>query len=158
MGHTCVSELVHYWFIWRLVTYSAEKNITWINLGILLHAAWQQMSGKFESRYNNKITLLWRHNERDSVSNHHHLRCLLNRLFRRRSKITSKLRVAGLCAWNSPVIGQFPAQRASNAENDPIWWRHHGNSNPLRNIRKSVSVTTCWTFSIYSSYFVMKGL
>ena len=35
----------------------------------------------------------WRHNERDCVSNHSRLDCLLNRLFRRRSKKTSKLRV-----------------------------------------------------------------
>ena len=69
--------------------------------------------------------LLWRHNERDSVSNHQRLYCLLNRLFRRRSKITSKLRVTGLCAGNSPVAGEFPPQRASNAENVSIWWRHH---------------------------------
>ena len=33
---------------------------------------------------------------------------------------TSKLRVAGLCARNSPVIGEFPAQMASNAENVSI--------------------------------------
>ena len=26
---------------------------------------------------------------------------------------------------NSPVIGEFPAQRASNTENVSIWWRHH---------------------------------
>ena len=26
---------------------------------------------------------------------------------------------------NSPVTCEFPAQRASNAENVPIWWRHH---------------------------------
>ena len=26
---------------------------------------------------------------------------------------------------NSPVTGEFPAQRASNAENVSIWWRHH---------------------------------
>ena len=26
---------------------------------------------------------------------------------------------------NSPVTGEFPAQRASNAENVDIWWRHH---------------------------------
>ena len=25
----------------------------------------------------------------------------------------------------SPVTGEFPAQRASNAENFSIWWRHH---------------------------------
>ena len=42
--------------------------------------------------------------------------CLLNRLFRWRSKKTSKLRFTGLCAGNSPVTGEFPAQRASNAE------------------------------------------
>ena len=35
---------------------------------------------------------------------------------RRRSEKTPKLRVTGLCAGNSPVTGEFPAQRASNAE------------------------------------------
>ena len=39
---------------------------------------------------------------------------------------TSKLRVTGLCAGNSPETGEFPAQMASNAENVSIWWRHHG--------------------------------
>ena len=43
---------------------------------------------------------------------------------RRRSKKTSKLHVTGLCAENSPVAGEFPAQMASNAENVSIWWRH----------------------------------
>ena len=65
------------------------------------------------------------HNERDSVSNHQRLYCLLNRLFRRRSKMISKLRVTGLCAGNAPGTGEFPAQMASNAENISIWWRHH---------------------------------
>ena len=32
------------------------------------------------------------------------------RLFGRTSKKTSKLRVTGLCAGNSPIIGEFPAQ------------------------------------------------
>ena len=45
---------------------------------------------------------------------------------RRRSKKISKLRVTGICAGNSPVTGEFPAQRASNAGNVSIWWRHHG--------------------------------
>ena len=44
---------------------------------------------------------------------------------RHRSKKTSKLRVTGLCEGNSPVAGEFPAKRARNAENVPIWWRHH---------------------------------
>ena len=65
--------------------------------------------------------LQWRHSGRDSVSNHQSHDCLLNRLFRRRSKRTSKLRVTGLCAGNSPVTGEFPAQMASNAENVSIW-------------------------------------
>ena len=70
-------------------------------------------------------TLQWRHNRRDSVSNHQLHHCLLNRLFRRRSKKTSKLCVTGLCVGNSPVTGEFPAQMASNGENVSIRWRHH---------------------------------
>ena len=46
--------------------------------------------------------------------------CLLNRLFRRRSKKISKLRVIGLGAGNSPVTGEFPAQKASYAELFPF--------------------------------------
>ena len=61
-------------------------------------------------------SLQWRYNGRDSVSNHQSHDCLLNRLFRRRSKKTSKLRVTGVCAGNSPGTGEFPAQMASNAE------------------------------------------
>ena len=74
-------------------------------------------------------TLQWRHDERDYVSNHRCLDCLLNRLYRRRSEKTSKLRVTGLCEGNSPVTGEFPAQRASSAENVSIWWRHHEEKN-----------------------------
>ena len=70
--------------------------------------------------------LRWRHNGRDSISNHQPHHCLLNRLFRRRSKKTSKFRVTGLCVGNSPGTAEFPAQLASNAENVSIWWRHHG--------------------------------
>ena len=43
-----------------------------------------------------------------------------------RSKITSNLRVTGLCAGNSPWTGEFPAQMASNDFCVPcdleIWW------------------------------------
>ena len=69
-------------------------------------------------------TLRWRHNGLDSVPNHQPHDCLLNCSFGHRSKITSKLRVTGLCVGNSPVTGEFPAQMASNAENFSIWWRH----------------------------------
>ena len=72
------------------------------------------------------LALHWRHNEPDGVLNHQPRDCLLNCLFRFRSKKTSKLRVTGLCAENSPGTGEFSAQRASYAENVSIWWRHHG--------------------------------
>ena len=67
--------------------------------------------------YMNSLSLRWRHNGHDIVSNHQSHHCLLNRLFGCRSKKTSKLRVTGLCAGNSPETGEFPAEMASNAEN-----------------------------------------
>ena len=71
------------------------------------------------------ISLQWRHDERDGVPSHRRLAFLRNRLLRRRSKKTSKLRVTGFCEGNPQVAGGFPSQRASNAENVSIWWRHH---------------------------------
>ena len=84
-------------------------------------APWTLLSGFI--RCSN--TLRWRHNVRDSDSNHQPHGCLLNRLFRRRSRKTSKLRVTGLCVGNSPWTGEFPAQMSSYVENVSIWWRHH---------------------------------
>ena len=54
-----------------------------IDLGVLSRKRWYILS------------LQWRHNGHDRVSNHQPHDCLLNRLFRRRSKKTSKLRVTG---------------------------------------------------------------
>ena len=54
------------------------------------------------------------------VSNHQPHHCLLKRLFRRRWKKISKLRVTGLCEGNSLVAGEVPAQRASNAQMLPF--------------------------------------
>ena len=53
-----------------------------------------------------EIPLRWRHNGRDNVSNHQPHDCLLNRLFRPRSKKTSKLRVTGLCVGIPRTNGQ----------------------------------------------------
>ena len=94
---------------------------------------WCQLPlNKFENSLLSKYRYLWsgkfvqwRHNKHDGVANHQPHDCLLNRLFRRRSKKTSKHRITGLCAGNLPVTGEFPAQMASNAENVSIWWRHH---------------------------------
>ena len=60
------------------------------------------------------VSLQWRHNGHDGVSNPSCLDCSLNQLFRCRSKKTSKLYVTGLCEGNPPVTGGFPSQRASN--------------------------------------------
>ena len=91
-----------------LSIYSITRNIVTVNT--LLYFA---------------MTFQWRHNGRDDVSNHQPQDCLLNHLFRRGSKKTSKLRVTGLCAGYSPVTGEFPAQMASNAENVSISWRYN---------------------------------
>ena len=48
------------------------------------------------------FSLHWRHNDHDGVLNHQPRGCLPKRLFRRRSKKTSKLRVTGICVGNSP--------------------------------------------------------
>ena len=60
-----------------------------------------------------------------AIATHQPHGCSLKRLFRRRSRKTSKLRVTGFCVGNSPVPGGFPAQMASKAENVSILWRHH---------------------------------
>ena len=78
------------------------------------------------------IPLQWRHNGRDGVSNQRRLDCLLNRLFRRRSKKTSKFCVTGLYEGNPLVSGGFPSQRTSNAKNVSNRWRHHDTSQTHR--------------------------
>ena len=60
-----------------------------------------------------------------AVASHRRLDCLLSSLCGRKSKKTSKLYVTGLCEGNLLVTREFPAQRASVAENVSVWWRHH---------------------------------
>ena len=48
------------------------------------------------------VAIQWRHNRCDGVSNHQPHDCLLNRLFRRRSKKTSKFRISGVCRGIHP--------------------------------------------------------
>ena len=66
---------------------------------ILQGTKWQ--CGKSGAVWNTAASLRWRHNEQYEVSNHQPHDCLLKRLFRRRSKKTSKLCVTGLCEGNS---------------------------------------------------------
>ena len=84
-----------------------------------------QLNWLWRKDHKDMVTPQLRHNGHDGVLNHQPHDCLLKRLFRHRSKTTSKLRITGLCEGNSPIIGEFPAQRASNAENVSIWWRHN---------------------------------
>ena len=72
-----------------------------------------------------EFTLQWHHNSCAGISNHQPHDCLLNCLFRCNSKKKFKLCVTGLCPGNSPVTGEFPAQKASDVENVSIGWCHH---------------------------------
>ena len=53
------------------------------------------------------------------------LTVVYSKVYRRKSKKTSKLRVTCLCEGNSPVTDEFTTQRANNAESVSIWWCHH---------------------------------
>ena len=89
--------------------------------------------------------LQWRHNEHNGVSNHHPQDCLLIFL-----KKTSKLRVTVLCEGNSPVTGEFPAQRASYAENVSIWWRHHVSQGVCDHIHTNMSHLNRYRFLFFN--------
>ena len=101
----------------RKISRVTSRAIIWTHVEILTARAQHCCTATF--------SLQWRHNARDGISNHRGLDSLLLRLFRRRSSKTPKLRVTGLSEGNPPVTGGFPPQRASNAENVHIWWRHH---------------------------------
>ena len=107
--------------------------------------------------YRSTCTLQWRHNGRDSISNHQPHDCFLNRLFRHRWEKTSQLRVTGLCVGNSPEAGEFPAQMASNAENVSIWWRHHHLCIGWRAtwfFYQSKVYLMCWRLKLQPAYWV----
>ena len=79
------------------------------------------------------LSLRWRHNDSDGVSNHQPHDCLLNRLFGRISKKTSKLRLTGLCVGNSPGPVNSPHKGPVTRKMFPFddftrwrtsWWLH----------------------------------
>ena len=94
-------------------------------------------------------TLQWSHNERDSISNHQCLNCLLKDLLRHRSKKISKLCVTDLCEGNSLV--NSPTQGANNVENVSIWWRHHDWSMSEKKSSKKMP-SLCYLLNV--DYFV----
>ena len=115
------------WLWWSLYTHCFLD--IWVTLDIFLITRYQVQQWSnwltYFKRWSLPCTLQWRHTERDGVSYHQYHDCLLYSLFKAHIKETAKLRVTGPCEGNSPVTGEFPAQRASNAENVSIWWRHH---------------------------------
>ena len=99
---------------------------TWNDFSWLImcdYTVWIVFYDLFALSENDEIKMI---NQSYGVSNHQQRHdCLLNHSFRGRSNKSSKLRVTGPCAGNSPVTGEFSAQIASNPENISIWWRHH---------------------------------
>ena len=88
--------------------------------GLIPRIGWDDFFWQF-------FSLQWRRNETDGVSNYQSHDCLLNRLFRRRSKKTSKLRVTGLYERNSPMTGEFPHKGPVTRKMFPfddviMWW------------------------------------
>ena len=119
--NTCFTKLNGIW--WNKKKLVAMENVKKCTVAMLGRPCSQHVTGNTSrpnqpQRYPHPSNpLQWRHSGHDNVSNHQPHDCLLNRLFRRRSKKIPKLRVTGLC--------EFPAQMTSNAENVSIWWRHH---------------------------------
>ena len=85
-------------------------------LGMGMH--WDNILTYMYFVHRRQSSLQWRHDRRDSVSNHQPRDCLFNHLFRRRSKKYQS---------SAPLVfvQGIPAQMASYAENVSIWWRHH---------------------------------
>ena len=113
------NDLVHLLFILNLL-----PNKEFENEKILYCPNWPQIT---ELSITTAISLHWRHNDHDGVSNHQPHGCLLNRLFGRRSKKTSQLRVTGLCAVNSPgpvnSPHKWPVTWKMFPFDDVIMWR-----------------------------------
>ena len=76
--------------------------------------------------------LQWRHNGHDGVPDHQPDVFLLNRYSGADQIKTSKLSVTGLCAGNSPVVGEFPHKLPVTRKMFPL-----------------DDVIMCWVYGIY---------
>ena len=83
------------------------------------------------------ISLQWRHYECHGVS------IIYPTVLLGADHKKSMLRITGLCEGNSPMIGEFPAQRASNVENVSIWWRHHVMGSGHLNLTRLYRIFSC---------------
>ena len=125
--HVAIKQPSTFLAIVKLLGYSLYPFIVWYIVyihGALLYFNEPCLCSDWVKRTvpnDKKKPLKWRHNGHDNVSNHQLHDCLLNCLFWRRSKKTSKLRVTGLCVGNSPVIGV--CENLSNDVCGTLWKR-----------------------------------
>ena len=137
------SEIQNELWVTRDHQFSMKRNKSLrSDLHILSQSHFKNMCDQITIGYSDASSFAFDHYndviERDGVSDNQPHDCLLNRLFRHKSKKTSRLRVIGFCAGNSPETGDFPAQRTSNAGNGSIWWRHHAKCQTSKNVCSSL--------------------
>ena len=122
----------------------------------MAHRIWSRLAQKMacclKVIWNWDCILQWHYNKRNGISNHQPHDGLLNRLFKVQIKENIKaLRQWPLCG-EFTMTGEFPAQRASNAENVSIWWRHHEIIEPLPHLPGTNWSNSSHTESPLSAY------
>ena len=149
--HRLASEKLYHWH--SALTFECCHHTNIVTDGITgCHRSCRLCASIFVS------TIRMTSHERHVVSNHRPFDCLFNSLCRPTSKYT----LPALCDGNSPVAGEFLAQRASNVEKlghapkhlrnyfDPIersvLMRYNGWVNPLRAIFFSRNINTYLQF------------
>ena len=113
LWHHCYERIVVIWSAspssWLISVQGHGLIVIRMKIFLVVNATASIAKLSYKHPFNKVWSLQWRHNERDGVSNHQFLDCLLYRLFRQRSEKTSKLRIIGLCEGNSLVTGEFPS-------------------------------------------------
>ena len=124
-----VKQTVEWPVIWDYMTFMWRIVMTFCGttrdhkLGIILTVGFQwELEVDADISYQ---IITWRHDDHDGVSNHQPLGCLLNLLFRRKIKENIKAQRPWPLCGEFTGAGEFPAQKASYAENVSIWWRRH---------------------------------
>ena len=111
---------------------------------------WQYDDSRLSLKLHIRSSLQWRHNGRDNVSNHQPQDCLVNCLFRRRWKKTSKLHVTGgIHRWpvNSPH--KWPVTRKMLPFDDVIMFCY---------TNRVIFITTSTTIKFFTlKYIAMCG-
>ena len=104
---------------WRCIEYDEGKITTFIKLRTLPHQTGEVLRF-FRCHYHyNDVIMSAIASQITSLTN----------VYSDANKKHQSSAVTGLCVGNSPVTGEFPTQRASNAESVSIWWRHHDRVN-----------------------------